>query len=101
MDTQIGDMKQRRDIRFPPDPRTLAVLVIEGREAVGLILDESFRGCRVAIKSKELDLVPGTQCKAQVGKLAVVSARVAWSKQYEDVSIVGLEFPELGYGSDG
>ncbi|MBP9708582.1 MAG: hypothetical protein KBD78_13145 [Oligoflexales bacterium] len=80
----------RKKTRFIPDPNTLAVASVNSQYNVGLVVNESHSGCRVAF----LSLVPlqkGDVCEISVGKLSPIRAEVVWRTE------AGTTLCELGF----
>ena len=83
----------RRKVRFKPDLNTLAVVSLSPRRItnfVGLVIDESIMGCRVAF----LESVPfneGDEIEIAVGRIAPLKAEVKWRKN------VSLSLCEIGF----
>lgn len=89
-----------RRIRFQPDPLDHALIDFQNEAgkfsptAVGLILNESFAGCALVIKTTNL-LNKDQELKVQVGKLEPLSAKVVWVKALDESLVkVGINFFE-------
>lgn len=89
-----------RAIRFKPDPLDHALVDFHNEKgsftpsAVGLILNESFTGCALVIKSEKV-LNKDQEIKVQVGRLEPLAAKVIWVQPLE-VNLIkcGLQFLE-------
>lgn len=97
-----NESEKRRFIRFAADPGQIAEIDLfpqrpQGEfqpNAVGLILDESFKGCGLVILQTE-KLQVGEKVKIKVGKLHPLKAQVRWRAQIDPrVLKIGLEFLE-------
>lgn len=88
-----------RSIRFQPDPLDHALIDFSNDEgfvpsAVALIINESFTGCSLLIKTP-LTLSPGNLIKVKVGRLDPLRAKIVWGKVMEEgVFKVGVQFLE-------
>ncbi len=88
----------RASTRFSPDPLDYALIDFRDEKtsfspsAIGLILNESYTGCSLAIKTKE-NIIPNKNLRIQVGKLGVMSAKVVWVKVLDETLVqVGVQF---------
>jgi hypothetical protein len=89
-----------RPTRFPPDALDYALIDFQGEAAafdpkgVGLILNESFAGCALVIKTGE-PLQNGQMIRVQVGRLAPMVSKIVWV-QAVDASLtkIGIQFLE-------
>lgn len=86
-----------RSIRFEPDPLDSALIDLNFDAtpftpvAVGLIINESYTGCSIVIKS--LDLKPHQLLRVQVGRLGVMGAKLIWAKEIEEgLMKIGIQF---------
>jgi hypothetical protein len=89
-----------RAIRFQPDPLDHALIDYNfdakdfNPKAVALIMNESFTGCNLIIKSFE-DIKALQKIKVQVGRLGILPAKIAWVKKIEaHLYQVGVQFIE-------
>lgn len=89
-----------RSIRFQPDPLDHALIDFRSGQgeftptAVALILNESFTGCALIIKTFET-LKPEQQVRVKVGRLDPMAAKIVWVKPMEDHVIkAGIQFLE-------
>ena len=88
-----------RGVRFPPDPKTLAQLDVEGSaefkpSLYGLVLNESYQGCAL-ILLKDERISAGAPLRVQVGQLAPMRAEVRWHKELDDQVVkIGLFYLE-------
>lgn len=95
---------QRRFIRFPPDPLTVALVDPGPMDQdftpciVGLIFQEAYGGCGLILHQDEggpVSLTKDEVCRIKVGKLQVLKAEVVWMKRIDkDVLKVGFKFLE-------
>mgnify|MGYP000904760218 FL=1 len=92
----------RRAIRFKPDPGDYALvdmLNIENASdfrptLLGLILEESAKGCGIVVLSNMV-LKVGTFCRVKVGRGPALKAEVRWRKDLdEEVMRLGLLYLE-------
>ncbi len=86
-----------RWIRFEPDALDSALIDLNFDAtpftpvAVGLIINESYTGCSIVIKS--LDLKPHQLLRVQVGRLGVMGAKLIWAKEIEEgLMKIGIQF---------
>jgi hypothetical protein len=88
---------KRKSVRFQPDLNTLAVVAPRSSNKssfVGLVLDESPTGCRVAFH-KSLALQAGEKSAIAVGKLSPIEADVVWRKEVSNLLCeVGFRYLE-------
>jgi hypothetical protein len=89
-----------RPIRFQPDPLDHALIDFNSENekftptAVGLILNESFAGCALVIKTTET-VQMGQMIKVQAGRLAPMVSKVVWVQAVDALLIkVGVQFLE-------
>lgn len=88
-----------RSIRFQPDPLDHALIDFHDETgfaatAVALILNESYTGCALLIKTLE-PLNKDQIIKVKVGRLAPMRAKVIWLKGVDDNVIkAGVQFLE-------
>lgn len=86
-----------RSIRFQPDPLDHALIDFHDETgfaatAVALILNESFTGCALLIKTLE-SLNKDQIIKVKVGRLTPMRAKVIWVKSVDDnVVKAGIQF---------
>jgi hypothetical protein len=89
----------RKNVRFKPDPLDYAWsdVRLPGKFApqfVGLIVEESAKGCSLALLSRD-ELKVGQFCRVQVGKLPVLKAEVRWQTDLDAaVYRIGLLYLE-------
>ncbi|MGK5088479.1 hypothetical protein WDW86_13045 [Bdellovibrionota bacterium FG-2] len=91
---------QRKSIRFSPDPGTLAQIEIPLKDGafapkdVGLVLNESNRGCAVVVTRKSF-LKAGELWRIKIGHLEPLKAQIKWVTELDmDVQKVGLQYLE-------
>ncbi|MNK80910.1 hypothetical protein D3C87_1006430 [compost metagenome] len=89
-----------RSIRFQPDPLDHALIDFQFEtapfepEAVGLILNESYAGCALVIKTTKL-LNKDQKIKVKVGRIDPMMAKVIWVQPLEASLVkVGIQFLE-------
>lgn len=89
-----------RAIRFQPDPLDHALIDFKNESAfhasaVGLILNESYTGCALVIKTTDA-VIPNQTVKVKVGRLDPMPAKVIWIKPLLDDSLIkiGIQFLE-------
>lgn len=95
-------LKNRRNhIRFQPTEKLSYGLVqtsgtCDGNfdpEIVGLIVNESYSGCCLAIRSDVPDI--GQVCKVKIGEIGPLPAKVIWTKEVdENISYIGMRYEE-------
>lgn len=91
----------RTNIRFPPDPNTLAWVAADletksfSNALVGLTVNESHKGSSIVLLASDA-LHIGQRYKLLVGKLAPVEAELRWLKEI-DAGVVraGFEYTSL------
>jgi len=95
---------KRRFLRFEPDEPEVAMLQFtEARaddffftaEAAGLVIEESYGGCALAVLARELpeDLVEGSTCQVKVARMSPLAAFIRWiSPVDDDICRVGIEY---------
>ena len=100
----MSESDQRRFLRFKPDEFEIAQLQFtEARpdelffetEAVGLVLEEAYGGCALAMVRKLLPdtLAEGTRFQIKVATLGPMKAEVRWIRHLdEDVSKLGIQY---------
>ncbi|MGZ3742883.1 MAG: hypothetical protein ACXWRE_04195 [Pseudobdellovibrionaceae bacterium] len=92
----------RISTRFKPDPLDYALIDFQDvrqdekndftPSAIGLILNESYTGCALVIKTRN-HIIPNKNLRIQVGKLAMMSAKIIWVKVLEEAIVqVGVQF---------
>ena len=87
--------QRRKSIRFDPDLN--ATITLQGRvgsgekaERIGLIRDESGKGC-AGVFRKPFPFKVGQRIKAHVGKLEDMVAEIMWTEDLDDMLIkVGM-----------
>lgn len=89
-----------RPTRFQPDPLDHALIDFnfEGKDfaptAVALIMNESYSGCNLIVKTKE-PLTANHKLKIQVGRIGILTAKIAWVKEIDPHLLqVGVQFLE-------
>lgn len=89
-----------RAVRFQPDPLDHALVDFKSERepfqaaAVGMILNESYTGCALVLKTTEA-VRPDLIIKVQVGKLSPLMARIVWVKVLDHNLIkAGIQFLE-------
>jgi hypothetical protein len=89
-----------RSTRFEPAPLDHALVDFRNEKegfiacAVALIANESYTGCALVIKTDE-PLAANQIIKVQVGRLAVMSAKIIWTTELEPSLLkIGLQFLE-------
>ena len=95
-------MTEKRNIRFAPDPESIAQLDFDKShnveqfkaQANALIIDESFKGCGlVAVKREDQSYTAGNTFLATVGHLGPMVCEVKWVKELDDKLVrIGLEY---------
>ncbi|WP_413288459.1 hypothetical protein [Bdellovibrio sp. HCB337] len=87
-----------RSFRFQPEPLDHALVDFNFGEkefqpsAVALIMNESYTGCSLVIKTT-IPLKVGSQIKTEVGRLGVLPAKIVWAKELApSVVQVGIQF---------
>lgn len=94
---QTNQLKKRSHVRFEPDPNTIASIDTTGGDTfkpsiVGLVLNESFKGCGLITANTPL-LQVGDKCVVQVGGLTPMRAEVKWRTEIDSQAIkLGLMF---------
>lgn len=78
----------RKSVRFAPDALTTAQISFRNRvtfkpELIALILNESFTGCALLVKSDD-EITTNDDMIVKVGEMAPMRARVVWSKNLEE-----------------
>lgn len=89
-----------RSVRFQPDPLDSALIDFQPDRnpfqptSVALILNESYTGCALVTK-KVVGLKENQWIRVQVGRLAVMDARIVWIKDIDEtLAKIGVEFME-------
>lgn len=100
----MSESDQRRFLRFRPDEFEIAQLQFtEARpddfffetEAVGLVIEEAYGGCALAMVRKLLPdaLVEGTRFQIKVAQLGPMKAEIRWIRHLdEDLSKLGVQY---------
>lgn len=95
---------KRRYLRFEPDEIEIAQLqFVEAEpddfffkpEAAGLVIDESYEGCALAVVANTLPegLAKGTHCQIKINKLGPMRAELRWIKELdEEVWKIGVHY---------
>lgn len=90
----------RVSTRFNPDPLAYALIDFDGENkafkptTVGLIMNESYTGCRLVVNTDEIIKV-GMDIRIQVGKIGVLNAKIVWIKVLdESVVQIGVNLLE-------
>ena len=95
----------RREIRFFPDPNSLARISTNPDAAsfepdiVGLVSNESYSGCNLIVLAGN-SLSVGSRCKAAIANLDPVDAEVRWIKEIDE-GVLRLGLNLFGKTSNG
>ena len=94
-------IRQRKHIRYRPDPLTYALIdeVSDSSDFapkhIALVVDESLGGCGLIVVGNDQFLPLASHCRVKVGELSPLKAEVAWRCQLDDVTVrLGLAFLE-------
>ncbi|MNL09605.1 hypothetical protein D3C87_1303720 [compost metagenome] len=86
-----------RSVRFQPDPLDSVLIDLNfdaspfTPTAVGLILNESYTGCAIVLKT--VDLKANQLLRVQVGRLGIMGAKLIWAKDVEEgLMKIGIQF---------
>jgi hypothetical protein len=86
-----------RSTRFQPDPLDHALIDLNfdatpfTPTAVGLIINESFTGCAIVLKT--IELRANQLLRVQVGRQGVMGAKLIWAKDIEEgLMKIGIQF---------
>lgn len=100
----MSESEQRRFLRFRPDEFEIALIqYTEARlddfffepEAAGLVLEEAYGGCALAMVRKQLPdtLAEGSRFQIKVAKLGPMKAELRWIRHLDDdVSKLGVQY---------
>lgn len=87
----------RSSVRFTAEMGTMALIQSSSGSPeftpniCGLVLEESFRGCRVAANLPDLRV--GHKIRIKVGQLGVMDADIRWAKRVDPfLVVIGVQF---------
>ena len=92
--------ERRKNIRFKPDPLMYALIDTKTEQdqdsfnpqIVGLIVNESYGGCELAIL-REYPVKKGDKVKVKSGESGVIKAKISWQKKLDDkIGRIGLRY---------
>lgn len=93
---------QRQNIRFEPDPGTIAWVDVSGGgkkktfepSVTALVTEESHRGCGLVTKMTK-DLQVGSLCRVKVGHAAPLVGEIRWRVELDSQTIrIGVMYLE-------
>lgn len=81
-------MADRKSVRFQPDPLSSALMDLKNSKEfnptiIGIILNESFKGCSIVVASDE-DLKKDQKVKIKIGALDPLKGQIVWIKHLEE-----------------